>query len=221
MPYIYLIKAHNSGGLHKIGKTIDINRRMRELMAGPSNQVEILEVPTTDAMDTIEKGLHRQFADVRVPQSEMFNLSPEQVTACCEAMNHFRVEFAPTPEELAEKTKRKALHEAERNRVLIPLKAKIRDREKAIALANKESNKFALYVWGGLLLASAVMAGPGVFFLLLLTTPFSFHVIGALFCLFYYEEIRPLQLTEQEKYYEPMARKALRDEVLGKWKNNP
>ena len=108
MPYIYLIKAHNSGGLHKIGKTIDINRRMRELKAAPSDQVEIIKLPSETLMNAAEKLLHRQFEATRVPQSEMFNLSPEQVTVCRQAMKEVEAKYAEpplTPEQLAAREK--------------------------------------------------------------------------------------------------------------------
>lgn len=95
MPYIYLIKAHNSGGLHKIGKTIDISRRMRELKASPGDQVEVIQLPSKALMDSVERSLHRQFEAARVPQSEMFNLSAEQVTTCREAMKAVEARYDP------------------------------------------------------------------------------------------------------------------------------
>jgi len=125
MPYIYLIRAHNSGGLHKIGKTIDISRRMRELKASPDDQVEIVQLPNETLMSAAEKVLHRQFEAARVPQSEMFNLSPEQVMTCSQAMKAVAAKYAEpplTPEQLAAREKAwaelDAKREARRNQAI-------------------------------------------------------------------------------------------------------
>jgi len=87
MAYVYLIQAHNSGGLHKIGKTLNIDRRMRQLKVSQEDRVKVIELPSMEVMDAAERALHRAFAGVRIPQSEMFNLSPEQVAQCGQVMD--------------------------------------------------------------------------------------------------------------------------------------
>lgn len=71
--YVYLIK---NGDLHKIGITGDLERRMKQLKpdriiwtAEPRNPLEL------------ESFLHRKFAPKRLPQTEYFRLSDDEVIA--------------------------------------------------------------------------------------------------------------------------------------------
>ena len=71
---IYLIR---NGDLHKIGTTTNLQRRMKELK--PDKIIRTLE--RTDYRE-IEKELHRKYKDVRLPQSEYFRLSDQQLAEC-------------------------------------------------------------------------------------------------------------------------------------------
>ena len=74
--YVYLIKHHNSNGLHKIGRTIKPDNRMNQL--GGEDLDVIALVLCTDANE-VERELHRQYSSKRLPQSEWFNLSIDEV----------------------------------------------------------------------------------------------------------------------------------------------
>lgn len=74
--YVYLIKHHNSNGLHKIGRTIKPDNRMNQL--GGEDLDVIALVLCTDANE-VERELHRQYSSKRLPQSEWFNLSTDEV----------------------------------------------------------------------------------------------------------------------------------------------
>lgn len=74
--YVYLIRHQNSNGLHKIGRTIKPDSRMNQL--GGEGLDIIAIVLCTDAIE-VEKQLHRKYSSKRLPQSEWFNLSQEEV----------------------------------------------------------------------------------------------------------------------------------------------
>ena len=83
---VYLIR---NGDLHKIGITSDFDRRMREL--APDHVQARLDLDGTEnstAAD-IERMLHARFRDSRLPQSEYFRLSNEDVLECCNLMKSF------------------------------------------------------------------------------------------------------------------------------------
>ena len=183
MPFIYLIRAHNAGGLHKIGKTIDIERRMRELKAGPGEQVEIIELPDEATMDSAEVDLHRQFADVRVPQSEMFNLTPRQVTECRQAMKSVEAKYAappPTPEQVAAQlalerawAQREAKIKArqveakeERDRQITPIMKQLVEGKRARELIASKAIKRAAAIYSGTILCLAIATGNFAVFVL-------------------------------------------------------
>ena len=108
--YIYLVLAHNSGGLHKIGKTVNIERRMRELKASYRNRICVIDLPSEEVMNVVERNLHDRFRSVRIPQSEMFNLSTKQVEDCKRLMKGYEKRYAPPPltaEEIAEQAKKR------------------------------------------------------------------------------------------------------------------
>jgi hypothetical protein len=69
--YVYLIR---NGNLHKIGVTMDLERRMKELRPD-----EIIAVYQANNVTGVEKLLHSRYKNVRLPQTEYFRLSQEQV----------------------------------------------------------------------------------------------------------------------------------------------
>ncbi len=71
---VYLIR---NGDLHKIGTTTNLQRRMKQLK--PDEIVKTLE---TTKFRTIEKELHRKYKDVRLPQTEYFRLTDQQLAEC-------------------------------------------------------------------------------------------------------------------------------------------
>jgi len=73
---IYLIHNKDSG-FHKIGFTMNWSRRKRELEVGTKN-TEIKTATVINPMQ-IEQGLHRKCKAERLPQTEYFKLSPNQV----------------------------------------------------------------------------------------------------------------------------------------------
>ena len=68
---VYLIR---NGDLHKIGTTKNLQRRMKQLK--PDEIVKTLE---TTKFRAIEKELHRKYKGVRLPQTEYFRLSDQQL----------------------------------------------------------------------------------------------------------------------------------------------
>jgi len=70
MGFVYVIR---NGGLIKIGRTNDVERRMRELKPD-----EILSIHETNNSAKLEKELHSKFQSKRLPQSEYFRISAEE-----------------------------------------------------------------------------------------------------------------------------------------------
>ena len=71
MGHVYLIRNQD---LYKIGHTENLERRIKQLQ--PCVLVQSLE---TDRSLNLERELHKQYEDVRLPQSEYFRLSEDQV----------------------------------------------------------------------------------------------------------------------------------------------
>ena len=69
--FVYFIR---NGGLFKIGITENMLRRMGELAPD-----ELLNVVRCSNFQEVERELHRRFKDVRLPQTEYFRLSDQQV----------------------------------------------------------------------------------------------------------------------------------------------
>jgi hypothetical protein len=69
--FVYLIR---NGDLHKIGRTDNLGRRMKQLQPD-----EILQVLETDRSRDLEHELHEQFKAKRLPQTEYFRLTPQDV----------------------------------------------------------------------------------------------------------------------------------------------
>ena len=106
--WVYLVKATNSGGLHKIGKTENIERRMKQLKVLPADRICVIELPSVNAMNSAERKLHHTFKIFRIPQSEMFNLSPEHLEDCKQLMLATEKRFAVPPPLTAEQKQAKA-----------------------------------------------------------------------------------------------------------------
>lgn len=83
---VYFIKAFNGNGLVKIGKTTNLERRMRELKAPPGNRLYVIELPDEEIMHEVEQSLQNVFVQYRIPQSEMFSLTAEQIKECKKLM---------------------------------------------------------------------------------------------------------------------------------------
>lgn len=73
---IYLIR-HAGSDLHKIGITLDWARRSKQLEIG--EKVQPVKVSRVLSPGKLERDLHTRFAAQRLPQSEWFHLSEQQV----------------------------------------------------------------------------------------------------------------------------------------------
>lgn len=69
--FVYLIR---NGDLHKIGRTDNLPRRMKQLQPD-----EVLQVLETDRSRDLEHELHEQFKSKRLPQTEYFRLDEPEV----------------------------------------------------------------------------------------------------------------------------------------------
>ena len=69
--YVYLLRNKD---LYKIGITMSMRRRIKELK--PDEVLEVMQMPNTRG---VERVLHARFRHKRIPQSEYFRLSPEEV----------------------------------------------------------------------------------------------------------------------------------------------
>ena len=71
--YVYLVR---NGDLHKIGRTDNLENRLKQLK--PDEVVQVLE---TDRSRDLEYELHQQFKDKRLPQTEYFRLDEAELNA--------------------------------------------------------------------------------------------------------------------------------------------
>ena len=83
--YVYLVR-HTTSKIHKIGITLNWERRARQLEVGDG--VEEVLVSKVLYPGRIEQKLHKEFDLQRIPQSEWFNLTDTQVEL---VKSHFRV----------------------------------------------------------------------------------------------------------------------------------
>lgn len=81
--YVYLKTHRNAKGLHKIGLTRSPAGRKEQL--GGDDCVVVARVMTLDP-EGLERSLHQQFADKRLPQSEWFNLDEEDLKTACSVL---------------------------------------------------------------------------------------------------------------------------------------
>ena len=70
--FVYLIRNQE---LYKIGITSNLLRRMEQLKPD-----EALNVVRCKNVKELEKEIHRQFKEFRIPQTEYFRFTPEQVS---------------------------------------------------------------------------------------------------------------------------------------------
>ena len=75
MGFLYIIKNR---GLTKIGITVDVRRRMKQLK--PDRIYQVVKLPREREL---EKKLHRLFADKRLHGSEYFSLSRAERRRAC------------------------------------------------------------------------------------------------------------------------------------------
>ena len=94
---VYFIKAFNGNGLVKIGKTANLERRMRELKAPPDSRLLVIELPDEEIMHEVEQSIQDVFAQDRIPQSEMFSLTADQIKECKELMIEWEEYHSPPP----------------------------------------------------------------------------------------------------------------------------
>ena len=81
--YVYLIKSLLLGG-YKIGITTAPQSRFNALEIG--TKAELIGYWSLDAYRELEKQLHAEYKDVRIPQSEWFDLTTEQVETVIQAI---------------------------------------------------------------------------------------------------------------------------------------
>ena len=74
--YLYLLKNNILGG-YKIGITTAPKSRFKALAVG--TKATLIGYWQLDAYRELEKQLHKEYADLRVPQSEWFNLSDQEI----------------------------------------------------------------------------------------------------------------------------------------------
>ena len=75
--YVYII-LHKETNLYKVGKTIDEDRRFKELDVGGSTK--LVKSYRVFNHSSVEKLCHKAFADKRLPQSEYFQLTDEDLS---------------------------------------------------------------------------------------------------------------------------------------------
>ncbi len=71
MGYVYLVR---NGDLFKIGRTENLQRRLKQLQPG-----HLIQAAQTDRSRDLEYELHARFKGVRIPQTEYFRLNDYQV----------------------------------------------------------------------------------------------------------------------------------------------
>ena len=74
--YLYLLRNNILGG-YKIGITTNPTARFKALHVG--TKATLLGYWRTDAYRELEKHLHKEYAATRVPQSEWFDLTDQQI----------------------------------------------------------------------------------------------------------------------------------------------
>jgi len=81
--FIYFVR---NGDIYKIGKTQNFERRLGELKPD-----EVLAIISSINYHNMEKKLHAHFKDTRIPQSEYFRLTRDQVKEVHKLMIEFNV----------------------------------------------------------------------------------------------------------------------------------
>ena len=70
--YVYVIQDVYTG-MYKIGRTKDLDRRMKELGVGVSTN--LIKAQFFNDCHAVEKRMHKEYADSRLPGTEYFRLS--------------------------------------------------------------------------------------------------------------------------------------------------
>ena len=81
--YVYLVTHSNAQGLHKIGLTRNPEQRTNQLGGDDCTVVAMVMCIDTERL---ENDLHKRFKRNRIPQSEWFNLSKEELSSVCEVL---------------------------------------------------------------------------------------------------------------------------------------
>ena len=81
--YLYLIRSLQLGG-YKIGITTSPKTRFKALAVG--TKAELIGYWSLGAYRELEKQLHTEYKDQRIPQSEWFDLTGEQVASVIQAV---------------------------------------------------------------------------------------------------------------------------------------
>ena len=76
--YVYII-LHKESNLYKIGRTINKERRFKELEVGTSTK--LINSYRVFNHKAVEKLCHKMFADKRLPQTEYFKLTEKDLSA--------------------------------------------------------------------------------------------------------------------------------------------
>ena len=84
-PSVYLIEARNGRGLVKIGRTKNLDERLKKLRV--NSLIHRVRFRHSKDMKAAEDTLHAHFDRERIPQSEMFNLSYKQIDECIKMMD--------------------------------------------------------------------------------------------------------------------------------------
>ena len=87
--FVYLIR---NGDLHKIGRTDNLKRRLKQLQ--PCTVVQTLE---TNRSRDLEHELHKRFKSKRIPQTEYFRLTEAEVDEVRVALGWVKPSREPLP----------------------------------------------------------------------------------------------------------------------------
>lgn len=75
MGYLYVIAHKNAQNMHKIGITKNWDKRRKQLKVGSATYCNTLVEFPDDIEKLVEKQMHAQYKDYRLPQSEWFDLN--------------------------------------------------------------------------------------------------------------------------------------------------
>jgi len=141
---VYFIKAFNGNGLVKIGKTANLERRMRELKTPPDSRLLVIELPDEEIMHEVEQSLQDVFAQDRIPQSEMFSLTADQIKECKELMIEWEEYHSPPPLTPEQEEEERRIEELRAQLAIEELKAQIAREEFAEEKAKEQKAREAV-----------------------------------------------------------------------------
>jgi hypothetical protein len=149
---IYVLNNEAMPGICKIGKTSDLELRMKSLYQGVSGvplPFECVYAAKVKNMNGIERAIHTAFDDYRLnPNREFFSIAPEKITALIRGFGSEVEDITPKKEFVGTKEEQKAIDNARKKRerfnfemVKIPLESELyfsRDKSlKATVMDNK------------------------------------------------------------------------------------